>query len=217
LRRFKRLLIKHPDSFLADVSGVVHVGANSGQESRQYEDFGLRVIWIEPIPEIFTELQEGIKDISNQQALQALVTDIDGKEYQFHISSNHGASSSILDLKLHKDIWPDVDYTSTISLNSIPLTSLFDRERINTADYQALIMDTQGSELLVLQGSTSILNNFKYIKTEAPDFESYEGCCQLVDINAYMAKHGYKEFSRNLFASREAAGNYFDIVYKKHD
>jgi len=173
------------------------------------------VIWVEPIPKIYTTLRKNIKGYSNQRALQALVTDTDGKDYQFHIANNNGGSSSILELKGHKDIWPGVDYTSTISLKSTTLASLFLREQIDPREYQALTMDTQGTELLVLQGSTPILENFKYIQTEVADFESYEGCCQLADINAFMDEHGYKEFSRIKFASRSAGGNYYNIVYWK--
>jgi len=215
LRRIKHWLKGDPDSFLRDVSGVIHVGANSGQEREKYRNLGLQVIWVEPIPEVFAELERNIRGFSNQRAYQALVTDADGQEYRFHISNNDGLSSSILELKQHRDIWPDVDYTTSISLKSITLASLLERERINPRDYQALIMDTQGSELLVLQGSGRILENFEYIKTEVPDFESYEGCCQLVDISAFMKKHGYIEFSRNKFASRAAGGDYFDIVYRR--
>jgi FkbM family methyltransferase len=215
LRPIQYLLRKDPDRFLRDISGVVHVGANTGQERELYKNFSLRVIWVEPIPDVFAELKENIKGFYNQRALQALVTDSDGKEYQFHIANNKGASSSILDFKLHKDIWPDVAYTSTISLKSITLTSLFQREQVDPCEYQALILDTQGSELLVLQGSVPILENFKYIKIEVPDFESYEGCCQLDDISAFMAKHGYVESSRKKFASRAAGGRYFDIVYRR--
>jgi len=208
---------KHPDSFLQDVAGVVHVGANTGQGRRLYNNIGLRVVWIEPIPEIFAELKENIKGFPDQRAYQALITNIDDKEYQLHIANNNGASSSILELKQHKDIWPDVNYTGTISLNSTTLASLFERERINPCDYEALVMDTQGSELLVLQGSIPILENFKYIKTEVADFESYEGCCQLDDISEFMEEHGYKEFSRDKFASRESGGNYYDIVFKREE
>jgi FkbM family methyltransferase len=206
---------KHPDRFLKDISGVVHVGANSGQETKLYNDFSLRVIWVEPITEVFTELKEKIKNFNNQQCFQALVTDIDGKEYQFHISNNKGKSSSILDLKYHKDIWPDVSFNKTISLKSITLTSLLLREQVDPCEYKALIIDTQGSELLVLKGSVPILENFIYIKTEVADFESYEGCCQVDDIYAFMSKHGYKEFSRKKIISRQEVGNYFDIVYRK--
>jgi FkbM family methyltransferase len=215
LRPLKKALKQNPDRFLNDVTGVVHVGANTGQERDLYNTHGLNVVWVEPIPEVFTQLNANIRGFKNQRAYQELVTDVDDREYEFHIANNSGASSSILDFKQHKDIWPGVDYTTTVRLKSITLTTLFKREQVDSSQYQALIMDTQGSELLVLQGSLPILNNFKFIKTEVPDFESYEECCQLSDINNFMIEHGYKEFSRNKFASSAEGGSYFDIVYKK--
>lgn len=211
----RKALKRSPDRFLKDVSGVVHVGANIGQERELYSTHGLNVVWVEPIPEVFNQLNANIRGFRHQRAFQALVTDVDDREYEFHIANNNGASSSILEFKQHKDIWPGVDYTTTIHLKSVTLATLFQREQIDASKYQALIMDTQGSELLVLRGSIPVLNNFRYIKTEVPDFESYEGCCQLSDINDFMIEHGYREFSRNKFASRAEGGSYFDIVYKK--
>lgn len=100
-------------------------------------------------------------------------------------------------------------------LKSTTLASLVERERLDIADYQVLVLDTQGSELLVLHGSAGLLNAFTYVKTEVPDFEAYEGCCQLRDINLFMETHGFKEFSRKEFASRVEGGSYFDIVYRR--
>ncbi|KEF41330.1 MAG: hypothetical protein ER33_12165 [Cyanobium sp. CACIAM 14] len=215
MRRILRKVPDGSDHFLSEVSGVVHVGANTGQERDVYRSRGLCVVWIEPIPEVYRQLKANISKLSDQVALQALVAEVDGKNYEFHISNNNGESSSILDLKEHKDIWPDVDYTTTISLESITLSTLFKREQLDPSRYQALIMDTQGSELLVLQGSLPILRYFQYIKTEVSDFESYQGCCQLSDINAFMEKHGYQEIYREKFASRPEGGSYFNVVYKK--
>lgn len=215
LHYLRNSLTGHPDNFLKDVSGVVHVGANSGQERDLYRLYGLKVLWVEPIPEVYTALCNNISGYRDQRAVQALVTDVDGKEYEFHIANNSGASSSILDFKEHADIWPGVTYTTNITLESVTLASLFRTEQVDPGSYQALIMDTQGSELLVLQGGLPVLDNFKYIKTEVPDFESYAGCCQLADVSEFMARHGYEELARRQFAGRKDGGNYYDIVYKK--
>jgi FkbM family methyltransferase len=215
LSRIGRLLKRDPDRFFQEISGVIHVGANTGQERGLYERYGLRVIWIEPIPEVFETQKANLEGLHRQRALENLVTDRDDAEYQFHIANNNGASSSILDLKQHKDIWPTVAYAKTITLKSVTLATLLQRERIDPTEYDALIMDTQGSELLVLKGADPVLHNFKYIKTEVPDFESYEGCCQLLDIDSFLTRHGYKEFSRNKFANRAEGGSYYDIVYRR--
>jgi FkbM family methyltransferase len=209
------IVTRDPDRFFKKVSGVIHVGANTGQERDTYKKNGLRVLWIEPIPEVFEELKKNLANFPQQRALQYLVSERDDVEYQFNIASNNGLSSSILDFKLHKDIWPHVSYKKTIALRSKTLTTLLEHERIEPREYDALIMDTQGSELLVLKGAASILHNFKYIKTEVSDFESYADCCTLTDIASFLAKHGYKECSRNKFAERAEGGSYYDVVYER--
>ncbi|MGE0114759.1 MAG: FkbM family methyltransferase [Steroidobacteraceae bacterium] len=189
-------------------------GSHTGQERDLYDKLGLNVIWIEPIPHVFSKLQANLAPYPKQRAIRALVTDQDDAEKQFHVANNDGASSSILELKDHKDIWPEVGYTEALTLKTITLTSLFEREQINPDSYQALVMDTQGSELLVLRGSIPILQCFRYVKTEVPDFESYANCRQLPEMENFMSEHGFSELSRHKFASRPQGGSYFDIVYQ---
>jgi len=210
----RKKLKKNPDRFLRNTSGVIHVGANTGQERELYDKLNLFVLWIEPIPEVFETLQANLRGFPRQRAIQRLVTDRDDEDYQFHIANNL-LSSSILDLKHHQDVWPDVKYINTILVKSITLTSLLKREHIDPFNYQALIMDTQGSELLVLNGSIPVLHNFIYIKTEVANFESYAGCCQLADISLFMTQYGYKEFSRHKIAEKPKGGSYFDVIYQK--
>jgi FkbM family methyltransferase len=207
--------LRRESRFFRNVSGVIHVGANTGQERFLYRLFGLNVVWIEPIPEVFQALTAKIARFRGQHALQALVTDRDDGEYEFNVASNNGASSSILDLGMHKDIWPEVGYERTITLRSKTLSSLVEQERIDLDRHDALIMDVQGAELLVLEGATPILPRFRYVKTEVPDFESYEGCCQLSDIAAFLTARGFREYARNKFAERAEGGSYYDVVYER--
>jgi FkbM family methyltransferase len=207
-----------PESrFLRHASGVIHVGANTGQERFLYRLFGLRVIWVEPIPEVFARLSSKIARFSKQRAIQSLVTDRDDQEYEFHVASNNGASSSILDFDQHKDIWPEVTYERTIALRSKTLASLVRDEGIDLDEYDALVIDTQGSELLVLEGAEPILEHFTYVKAEVPDFESYAGCCKLEDVEAFLTARGFAEHVRQQFAERSAGGSYYDVVYKREE
>ncbi len=217
IRRIKSLFRKNPDRLLKKIRGIVHVGANTGQEIQLYAKHGLSVIWIEPIPEVFDSLKANLNGVQKQIAIKALVTDVDNAEYEFHLANNNGASSSILELNLHQDIWPDVSFKKTIKLYSKTLSSLMNDNNINVAEYDMLVMDTQGSELLVLKGALPILQNFAYIKTEVPDFESYKDCCQLSDLQLFLNQHGFVEFSRHQFATHPSGGKYYDIVYKKKE
>jgi FkbM family methyltransferase len=201
--------------FLRDTCGVIHVGAHVGQERERYSQYGLRVLWVEPLPDHYAALQRNIAEYGDQQAIQCLVTDKDDAEYPFHVTSNAGGSSSILPLDMHKDIWPDVTTTRTIMLRSKTLPTALREQQIDVSAYDALVMDTQGSELLVLTGAAPLLGAFKYIKAEVADFEAYTGCCQLAQVESYLASHGFREHARNVIAQHPGGGRYFDVVFRR--
>ena len=201
--------------FLKNVSGVIHVGASLGQEREVYNQYNLDVVWVEPIPRVFGLLKRRIRDYPKQQAFRYLVTDEDDKEYEFHLSSNRYESSSILEFNDHKDLWPNITYVETINLKGITLPTLLQRENIDISRYDALVLDTQGTEMLILEGSVPILDNFRYIKTEAFNFEAYKDCCVLKDIELFMEQHRYKEIARRNFAYKKGRNHGYDIVYEK--
>jgi FkbM family methyltransferase len=207
----------HPDRFLRGGGGVLHVGANVGQEADRYDALGLRVLWVEPIPEVFARLETNIAPYPNQRALQALLTDKHGVQCTFHVANNDGASSSLFDIHLHKDIWPAVRYDRSIQLQSTTLSALVGAHAIDLSVYPALVMDTQGSELLVLRGAESVLHKFAYIKTEVADFQAYAGCCELRDLSAFLSARGFREHSRKILAEHPAGGRYYNIIYRRAD
>jgi FkbM family methyltransferase len=218
---FKKALHLNPNLalynnlFLMQSKGVLHVGANFGQERELYSTYGLNVVWIEPIPEVFDRLKTVINSYPNQKAFCYLVTDIDDKEYLFHVSNNEGQSSSIYDLADHKEIWPNVTYTKTITLKSITLSSLIKKEHLEMNKYDTLILDTQGSELLILKGAISLLPYIEYVKAEVADFESYVGCCKLSEIDTFFEEHNFRRIAKVRFAYKEGVGSYYDVLYVK--
>lgn len=216
LRTLKRTVrTKFDSAFLPLLRGVVHVGANSGQERGLYDSYRLPVLWIEPIPEVFATLQRNIASYPRQRAVQALVTAIDGDEVEFHIASNDGASSSILEPAKHKDIWPQVEFSQPVRMKTSTLPSVIEAADLDMAIYNGLIMDTQGSEMLVLQGAVPLLHHFDFVKTEAADFESYKGCCRLSDLGTFMEEHGFDEFARHRFPKQEPGKAYYEVVYRR--
>jgi FkbM family methyltransferase len=200
---------------LQTAKGVIHVGANSGRERDLYNRYKLRVVWIEPLSEAFRKLKRNIQRFQNQKAYRSLITDQENKKYQFGISNNHGASSSIFKIKLHRKIWPKVRYKKTIELKSITLKSFITKNKIDIKKYDTMVLDTQGSELLVLKGSLPFLEYIRLIKVEVANFESYSGCCQLIDIANFLGDNGFHEVFRNEFAWRQGVGSYFNVIYER--
>jgi hypothetical protein len=48
LKKVHALIFRPPQAYLAKCHGVIHVGANAGQERDLYAAHGLSVVWIEP-------------------------------------------------------------------------------------------------------------------------------------------------------------------------
>lgn len=206
---------RKPDFFHSDVKGIIHIGANEGQERAEYDRHGLAVVWIEPIPEVFAKLEENLKAFPKQQALNELVTEVDGKEYQFNVASNNGASSSILEMGGHTELYPKISYTRTLTLKGITLPALIEREGWQPGTYDALVLDTQGSELSILRSAGPALKQFRYVATEVADFRAYQGCCTLQEVDDFMTSQGFKRSASMRFACKPGLGSYFNVTYSR--
>jgi hypothetical protein len=77
------------------------------------------------------------------------------------------------------------------------------------------VLDTQGSELMILKGATTMLPQLRFVKVEVPDFESYEGCCLSSELGEFMCAHGFRERQRDGFNSIRGVGTYFDVLYER--
>jgi FkbM family methyltransferase len=202
--------------FLKNSKGVIHIGASFGQERDLYNYFNQNVIWIEPIFDVFCELKKNISTYKKQFCFNYLITDKNDQDYKFKVTNN-SLSSSIFDLSEHKKVWPEVKYTHFINLKSINLKTFFLKENIDLKNYNSLIIDTQGSELLVLKGLGEFINFFKYAKVEACSFQSYEGGCTDVEIVSYMEDYNFFEKKRFTSSTKIEKKNYLshDILFEK--
>mgnify|MGYP001280368275 CR=1 FL=1 len=195
-----------------NLKGVIHIGANIAQEADLYETMSAKVIWIEALYN--KELSNKINSYQNQFLINELVTDKDSQEYKFYISNNNQSSSSILKLKEHKELWPEVSYTKEVTLVSKKLDSIITENKINPEEYTTLILDTQGSELLILKGAKDYLKTCEQIVLEAPNFESYENCPQVKDFDNLLSTMGFKQVKKECFKKNKQK-EYYDILYIK--
>ncbi len=202
------------DDFLKSCKGVIHIGGHTGEERMLYSRRGLRVLWIEAMPRVFETLQQNIRGYKNQIATNALLTDKDGEFYDFKVSNN-GASSSIYDFKDHKEFWPEVKMSETIRLKSKTLVSVLSELKLSPSEFDALILDVQGAELVVLKGSASVLKGMRFVQTEAADFEIYKGSCTAETLVVAMRDWGFVVRRKDCFASKPGVGSCYDILFER--
>lgn len=181
---FRKLFPKYNLKF----SGVLHLGANTGEEAPIYKELGImKQIWFEANEEIFLKLKSNISDNPDAVAFNFAVGD-ENKEAVLHVSNNGSQSSSVLELGLHKEEHPDVKYVSDMNVQMVRLDS-FD---LDLSNVDLLNVDVQGFELNVLRGMGDLLHQFKALYLEVNKKELYENCALIEDIDFYVSSFGFQ-------------------------
>ena len=202
-------------SIWTEVDAILHIGANYGQERDFYESYQLEVDWVEANPEVVNKLKEHIRKRPFQRAYQGLIAEVDGRCCDFHISNNAGESSSIYDFGDHKKIWSDVHFNGKIQLVTITLGRFLKENKIKIRGRHGLVMDVQAAEHLVLQGAGDLIRQFRWIKTEAADFELYQGGAQLCDLEGILLPLGFQEIEREVVKKVEGLGACYNVTYRR--
>lgn len=161
-----------------NVYGVLHLGANKGQEAEMYRKFGVKkVVWVEADPSLIEELN---KNVTPDLVIQAAVWSCD-KDMTFHLASNNGESSSLLEFgTAHAKNYPHITYTGETTLRTTTVDQLakdHDLKNINM-----LSLDLQGAEAAALSGAWRFLRQIDYVYTEISFEEVYKGGAYVRDI-----------------------------------
>lgn len=181
------------------MKGVLHVGAHQAEERQDYIEAGFdNRVWVEANPKLYASLVNSISS-KNDLVINALISERDNEVHNFNIASN-GQSSSLLPLKLHSEIYRDIDYVSSYSVKSKSLKTLLE-EIPNSEDLEMINLDIQGVELRALRGLGNRISQFKLVYAEVNTLELYDGCDMMHELDKFMdekgfLKHGYKLWSR---------------------
>ena len=195
---------------LPQPKGIIHVGANVGQEVSIYKQTqAVACVYIEPIPTIFEQLKNHIGNTPNHYPIQALCSDIEGVEVTFNVSSGNGQASTMFPLGKHEKLYPNVKYIDSLKIKTITLDKIIEQNFIQH-NFELLVLDTQGAELKVLKGSDKLLENqIRYIYTEISEEPLYEGGCTFEEITEFLKPYGFK--LKNMFLNFKQWGNAFYV------
>lgn len=170
--------------------GVLHVGANIGEEAPVYNELGIKkVIWIEANVDLFPKLMENITKFSNPVAYNFAAGE-ENKKVTLHISNNAGQSSSVLELGTHKQAHPEVHYIADKEVDMYRIDHVFGSGEIDGCDF--LNIDVQGFELSVLRGMGSLLRQFQWVYLEVNQAELYKECALIDSVDLFMTANGFR-------------------------
>jgi len=178
------------EKYNLNIKNILHIGAHNAEEKDDYFDNGCKkVIWVEANPQLIENLSKTIKD-DNNIILEAIISNIDNKEINFNLTIN-GQSSSILNLGLHKNLFPDIVVNKTICTKTITIKTLFEQNKLSIKDIDFINLDIQGAELLALQGIGDELENVKAIFTEINTDYVYENCALVEQIDYFLSLYSF--------------------------
>ena len=172
--------------------GVLHLGASVGQEAEEYERAGIKnVIWVEAIPSVFRQLEAHVHPMGHT-CINAIVSDVDGKEVEFNVASNQGQSSSFLQFGTHAKEHPNVKFTSRFKATTSRVDTLLrNRGDVIEGGRWFLNADLQGAELMAIRGMGDLLREFDWAYIEVNEAPLYVGCALLPEVDAFMTKAGF--------------------------
>ena len=170
--------------------GIIHVGAHEGQEVPAYLALGFaRVLLVEAEPALAAALARRFAGEPRVAVAACAITEADGT-VDLRVASST-ASSSILALKGHAALFPDIREVGRITVPARRLDSLLAERRDAPDAYNVLTLDIQGAELLALRGAAGLLAHLDALLVEVNFAELYQGCAQIEDIDDQLAGHGF--------------------------
>ncbi len=177
-------------------SGILQVGANTGQELEFFKHFGVnRAIMIEPQDGAFATLCENTGQDERFIPVQAVCSGREGELIDFHIASDPVASSMLAPKRVLSE-HPRIRFEERVRMVSTTVDAVMaqleqSRPDVRAEDFDVLLIDTQGSELKVMMGAVRMLQHVHSIWTEV-SYDLYENGADLEDQQAFLRPFGFR-------------------------
>lgn len=180
-----------------DLRGVVHIGANTGQEIPWYLHAGHRpILAFEPHPDAFADLQRDYGDVHGVICVNAALGEEDGELTLLMPEDGDTQRGS----KFHPVPWHGEghEWTRTPSTGhlNVPLRrfdSWVAETGIDLTPFDVLVVDVQGMELEVLRGMGRTLDGFRFLNVECSERAMYDGEASAREVIDWLAAQGFEQ------------------------
>jgi FkbM family methyltransferase len=196
--------------------GIIHLGAHKGEELKLYKKLNIKNIL----------LYEANKKLINYLKIKSLIFNFlfnmnikiinkviyDKKSIsKLNVTSN-SQSSSILDLGIHQELYPNIVKKEEVLVEGNTLDDEFSNF-YNISNYNFLNIDIQGAELLALLGAQTILNKLDIIYTEINYDYVYKNCALVSDIDNLLKKYNFVRYYTRDVKNKKNIPVWGDAIY----
>ncbi|MEY3328698.1 MAG: hypothetical protein RLZZ115_1581 [Cyanobacteriota bacterium] len=170
--------------------GIILVGAYDGKTLKRLNlPNTVKTLLIDANPSAVERLQENFADSPNVQVVQAAIAN-HNDTVTLHLTSLE-SSSSILPWKQYSEIYPNIKEIQQLTLSSRTLDTLLEELNLSPSDFNILILDIQGAELLALEGANQLLNTLDAIYTNVHYQELFEGGALAEEVNQFLSDYQF--------------------------
>ena len=170
--------------------GIILIGAYDGKTLKRLNlPNTVKILVIDANQGAVERLQENFANSPNIQVVQAAIAN-HNDTVTLHLTSLE-SSSSILPWKQYSEIYPNIKEIQQLTLSSHTLDTLLEELNLSPSDFNILILDIQGAELLALEGATQLLNNLDAIYTNVHYQELFEGGALAEEVNQFLSDYQF--------------------------
>lgn len=102
-------------------------------------------------------------------------------------------SSSLLQPTLHRQVFPEIDFGTTLKVEAIRLDDFYKKYMPQNLIIDLLWLDLQGMEYKIIKSTLDFLiNKVKFIQLEASRIELYSGSFLFKDIHGILKQNNFK-------------------------
>ena len=171
-------------------NGIIWIGAYDGKTLKRLNlPDTVKTLLIDANPNAVERLQTNFAESPNIQVVQAAIAN-HNDTLTLHVTSLE-SSSSILPWKQYSEIYPNIKEIQQLTLSSRTLDTLLEELNLSPSDFNILILDIQGAELLALEGANQLLNNLDAIYTNVHYQELFEGGALAEEVNQFLSDYQF--------------------------
>lgn len=179
-----------------DLKGIVHAGANDGEEMENALRLGVEnLVAFEPLPSAFALLEENVG-----HAVRCFDIGLDNYDgtAKLYVTAGDGKGSSMLETVWdHPEVMRNWNQGQAAIVDEIEVPILkfttwaAAHPDIDLSLYDTLQLDTQGNEHEILKGMGELLKGFKFLAIEISEVPVYVGETPGAELSDWLDSMGF--------------------------